>query len=505
MKLFYYLLFFSSLFFISSNLAAQCTGCTTTISTNINVSVPAGTKVCITYAGTFTGDIGFSGDGTLCVSSATTISNSINMNFNGNNNSIQNHGTWNKNLNLGNSNSTFNNFGTFSVGSLIVGNANTFTSTTNVTVTGSTQLANNAIMNVIGNFSTGNYEGGSNSVLNVSGNMNAVNITTGGQIVIDGTTSVVNVTTNGGGSILFGSSTTIAGTVQNNGNMQFNGDATIGGSFTNNGSGDIILNNSTISIGGAFANNGDITALGSCGRINIAGSSVNNGSGNIGIDDSNVDICGNTGGGFDVDNGNSGANVTNCKCVPTLLPITLTSFTAKKENNNKIHIDWKTIFELDNDYFEIERSFSGTDFIVITQINPQDNNEKFYKERNYVYIDNLTDNNSSTIFSNNQNIYYRLKQVDTNGDFSYSPVVSVQLEKQNNEEIKAFFLQNEWKLQSQNPIQVKVYSSIGLLKGVYDLNQNKNLIPISNFSKGMYILHIQDSKTSKITILKIIK
>ncbi|WP_338791370.1 T9SS type A sorting domain-containing protein [Bernardetia sp. MNP-M8] len=506
MKLFYYLLLFIPLSLISSQVSAQCTGCDRVISTNVSFSVASGEKVCLTFTGTFTGNIDFSGNGTLCVSSNTTVSNSINMNLNGTNNSFENYGTWNKNLNLGNNNS-FNNFGNFSVGSLTVGNNSVFTSTTDVTVTGNTQNDNNGTINITGDFSTGNYTGGNNSVLNVGGDMDAINITTGGDVVIGGTTSAVNVTNNSGGSIVFGSGGTISGAVQNNGDMEFGGDTTIGGSFTNNGNGNITVDNSVVSVGGAFANNGDIVALGSCGRINIAGSSVNNGSGNVGTDGSNVDICdtsSSNGGSFDSNGGNIGPNVSNCTCVPTILPITLSSFTANKETNNSVYINWETVFELDNQYFQIERSFSGTDFKIITQVSSQNNNQEPNKERKYSFIDNLTDNTLS-LTSSNENIYYRLKQIDTNGNFTYSPVVVVQVEKNDTKEIKLVSFQNEWKFVLQNPVQVKIYSSIGVLKGIHNLNQNQNIISVSSLSKGMYILHIQDSKTSKMTVLKVVR
>ncbi len=506
MKLFYYLFLFTPLFLISSQVSAQCTGCTTTVSANTDFSIASGEKVCLTFSGTFTGSINFSGNGTLCVSSNTTVSNSINMNLNGTNNSFENYGTWNKDLSLGNNNS-FNNFGNFSVGSLTVGNNSVFNSTEDVTVTGNTDNNNNGTINIAGDFSTGNYTGGNNSDLNVGGDMDAINIVTDGDVVIGGATSVVNINNNSNGSIVFGSSTTISGNVINAGDIQFNGDATIAGNFNNDGNGEIIIDNSTLTIGGAFSNNGDITALGSCGRINIAGSSTNNGSGNVGMDNSNVDICdtsSSNGGSFDSNGGNIGPNVTNCTCVPTILPITLSSFTANKETNNSIYINWETMFELDNQYFQVERSFSGTDFKIITQVSSQNNNKETNKERKYSFIDNLTDNTLSIIPSN-KNIYYRLKQIDRNGNFTYSPVVVVQVEKNDAKEIKLISSNNEWKFELQNPVQVKIYSSIGVLKGIHNLNQNQNIISVSSLSKGMYILHIQDSKTSKITVLKVVR
>ncbi|AFM06253.1 hypothetical protein Fleli_3951 [Bernardetia litoralis DSM 6794] len=465
-------LFFIILFiFISFNISAQCTGCDRIISTNTGFSVASGEKVCLTFNGVFTSNINFSGNGTLCVSTNTTISTSISMNINGNNNII-NHGTWNKTFNIQNG-TTFLNTGTGTVNmsDLTISNGSSF-------------ISDNGNPVNLGNVNN-------NGILDIAG-----------PVTING-----DINTNGSGSFVFGSTTLITGDINNAGNMQFNGDATVEGHFNNDGNGNIIINNSTLTVEGNFSNNGDITALGNCGRIDIAGSSTNNGGGNVGMDGSNVDICDVSGtqtGGFDSGGGNIGPNVTNCSCNPTVLPITLTSFTAKEKDNNSVYIDWKTVFELDNDYFQVERSVSGTDFSVIAQIPSQQNEDESYKERSYFVIDNLIDNQFAT-FTSKQTFYYRLKQVDTNGEFTYSPVVSVRIDKSNNEQIKLLPLQNEWKVESQNSVKVKVYSSIGILKGIYDLNQNQNTISVSNLAQGMYILHLQDSKTGKVTVFKVIR
>lgn len=469
MKFLFSLLF---LFLFSSSLLAQCPAtCTITVSiANGNLSqdfnTGAGTVICI-IDGTYTGNINVDGATTICVSSGATYSGGGSQNSTA---TIINRGNWTSTIDLKNGSSFLN------------------TGTGTINTTGS--LATCSTCSLISENTSTVVSGGitNDGIIQINGNAN-----------ING-----NINNNSGGDILFGSATTITGAISNNGDMQFDGDATIGGSFTNNSGGEITVNNSTISIGGSFANNGDIVALGSCGRINIAGASVNNGGGNVGMDNSNVDICGNGGAGFNAENGNTGPNVTNCTCVPIILPITLTSFTAKEESNTRVYINWQTVWEMDNEYFQVERSFSGTDFQVITQISVQKNGEEAYKERNYSFIDNLTDKNLN-FTSLNQTIYYRLKQVDTNGEFSYSPVVAVQIEIEKNEEIKLMCLQNEWQLRLKNPVQVKVYSSTGVLKGTYNLNPNQSSILVSNLPKGMYILHIQDSKTSEVTVLKVIR
>lgn len=508
MKNLYFLFATVILFSFSKEINAQCTGCTTTSNAaNGNFTVASGDKLCLTRNGGFSGSITLTGNAQLCVSSNTTVTSGATLTVNGNGNSIENFGTWNEDLNLGGGNS-FTNNGAFSVGSMTIGNSSSFTSTTDVTVTGSVNNQNGGSITVNGTFSAQSYSGDNNSTLTVTGDLNITsNITNNGNINVSGSASVANVNNNGNGSIIFGPGTTITGTVLNSGDMQFNGNATIGGSFTNNGGSELIVNDGVVSVGGAFNNNGDITALGSCGRINIAGSSVNNGGGDVGMDGSNVDICdqsSSNGGDFDANNGNTGPNVTNCTCNPTILPITLSEFSININQENIIQIEWQTIWELNNDYFEIERSFTGEDFATIGKIQSQKDTKKNYQTRFYSFQDPLENIDNNLVIST---IYYRLKQTDTNGDFTYSPVKHLNISPDffQNKNIEWSFKANKWIIQTLEPVNVKIYTTTGKLIGKYKLLPNKNTINVSRFAKGIYILKIEQTKTGKHSTLKVVR
>ena len=62
-----------------TDVSAQCTGCTSTASTNANLTAASGQVICLTYSGTYNKTITFNG-GTLCISSATTVSSAITVN-----------------------------------------------------------------------------------------------------------------------------------------------------------------------------------------------------------------------------------------------------------------------------------------------------------------------------------------------------------------------------------------------------------------------------------------
>ena len=90
------------------------------------------------------------------------------------------------------------------------------------------------------------------------------------------------------------------------------------------------------------------------------------------------------------------------------LPVELSQFDANTEGG-KNNLTWRTESEKDNSHFDIERSTDGTTFRNIGQV--KGNN----KPSSYQYTDAAPFTTS----------YYRLKQVDNDGKFAYSKVVSI--------------------------------------------------------------------------------
>ena len=95
------------------------------------------------------------------------------------------------------------------------------------------------------------------------------------------------------------------------------------------------------------------------------------------------------------------------------LPVELTDFTVTAVNKVDAALLWHTATEKNNDHFDVERSFNGADFVKIGQVKGQGN-----KTTATEYA--LTD--AGIGFKANGPMYYRLKQVDTDGAATYSPV-----------------------------------------------------------------------------------
>lgn len=91
----------------------------------------------------------------------------------------------------------------------------------------------------------------------------------------------------------------------------------------------------------------------------------------------------------------------------TTLPIELASFQASLEKD-MVNISWITNSEINNEYFTVERSSDGASYESIARINGAGNSTY---PRSYSTIDNNPLIGTS---------YYRLKQTDYDGKFSYS-------------------------------------------------------------------------------------
>ena len=101
-------------------------------------------------------------------------------------------------------------------------------------------------------------------------------------------------------------------------------------------------------------------------------------------------------------------------------PVELVSFNAKVRNN-VVLLDWKTATEVNNYGFEIERSqtsnVKGQNWEKIGFVNGHGNSNS---PKEYSFEDSKLSNNS---------YQYRLKQVDNDGSFAYSNIVSVSIDQ----------------------------------------------------------------------------
>jgi hypothetical protein len=104
----------------------------------------------------------------------------------------------------------------------------------------------------------------------------------------------------------------------------------------------------------------------------------------------------------------SGSATTNC----AILPIELTTFYGQC-TNGVFELYWSTLTEFNNNYFTIEKSDDGINFYPIGKVNSKSNGFST-NPNSYSFVD---DNPS-------ENAYYRLKQTDFDGSFTYYTIIS---------------------------------------------------------------------------------
>ncbi|MBK9543343.1 MAG: T9SS type A sorting domain-containing protein [Bacteroidetes bacterium] len=99
---------------------------------------------------------------------------------------------------------------------------------------------------------------------------------------------------------------------------------------------------------------------------------------------------------------------------PILLPVELISFTGENiGEKNMLH--WTTASELNNQYFQLEHSIDGISFLPFERKSGAGNNTSLLS---YEAVDMHPPGKIS---------YYRLKQVDYDGKFSYSSIIAIEM------------------------------------------------------------------------------
>jgi hypothetical protein len=169
------------------------------------------------------------------------------------------------------------------------------------------------------------------------------------------------------------------------------------------------------------------------------------------------------------------------------LPVTYLSFNVIK-NSNSNSLKWATATETNCDIFEIQRSADLNTFSTIATIKGAGYSNEII---NYQFDDYLP------FFGK---IYYRLKQIDFNGDFSYSEIKVINSNPNNNiafypNPVKNKLLNVKLKDHDGEIIYLSIYNNAGLFVGSNSKVVEQNVLEIelgNSISSGCYIVKIYD-------------
>jgi hypothetical protein len=98
----------------------------------------------------------------------------------------------------------------------------------------------------------------------------------------------------------------------------------------------------------------------------------------------------------------------------TVIPVELISFNAISDGKDVI-LSWSTASELNNQLFEVQRSFEGSDFATIGFVNGKGTTTE---KQDYKYKDKILADGR---------YYYRLKQIDYLGQSDYSDIIEMDI------------------------------------------------------------------------------
>lgn len=186
--------------------------------------------------------------------------------------------------------------------------------------------------------------------------------------------------------------------VEEDGEINIDGDLDVG-----NNSDDIVVDG-VINVGEDFKT-GNGSEISGSGEINIDGQ-VNN-------DGVVFDIIG------------SNADCADCTLPNNALPVDLVYFSVEQKENS-VHLNWETSSELNNDFFLVQRSQDAKDWKTLGLVN---GHSTTLESQYYSFMDELPSGR----------VFYRLKQVDFNGQYEYSSIKELGIGGRNEPKI---YLQN---------------------------------------------------------------
>ncbi|MGB3182322.1 MAG: T9SS type A sorting domain-containing protein [Cyclobacteriaceae bacterium] len=176
------------------------------------------------------------------------------------------------------------------------------------------------------------------------------------------------------------------------------------------------------------------------------------------------------------------------------LPVTLVEFSGYNAGTG-IALDWTTATERNNDYFEVQHSSDGTSFRMVGLVDGSGDSDEFLNY-SFTHIDPSAGAN-----------YYRLRQVDYNGDEDYSKVIRIDRNSQGitgvssypnpsfSHEIKVSFTSDD----SQASVRFRITDMTGRQVIVFEEEANREIDLSSRIflKTGIYIITAEQNGVIK--------
>jgi hypothetical protein len=180
------------------------------------------------------------------------------------------------------------------------------------------------------------------------------------------------------------------------------------------------------------------------------------------------------------------------------LPVELVDFNVKDVGNGQVELNWSTASEINSDYFEVLRSENGRDYNSLGKVFAAgfSNQMQYYSFQDDAPIENRYS-------------FYRLKQFDLDGSYTYSSIEAVQVMNYQDHYLNIFpnparnneCLFIDYISATSHPnAHIRIYDQFG--RSVFDDPQmhlgiqkgfNKFVLDLKNIPNGQYFLSISDN------------
>lgn len=189
--------------------------------------------------------------------------------------------------------------------------------------------------------------------------------------------------------------------------------------------------------------------------------------------------------------------------IQTPLPISLESFNGKIEEGDAL-LRWTTLSELNNDFFTIERSSNGKDFLPVGDIVKGAGTTQV--RQHYQFVDSFVPYGK---------IYYRLKQTDFDGQYSFSSVITLENKPT---ELKLVAIPNplsqgqqlRLRVTSSEPIDIKsshlaVFDLAGKNVDITATSDESGqvLLNFNSHASGIYIISLRSAQLSSPLFIRV--
>ncbi|MEQ1678112.1 MAG: T9SS type A sorting domain-containing protein [Chitinophagaceae bacterium] len=167
------------------------------------------------------------------------------------------------------------------------------------------------------------------------------------------------------------------------------------------------------------------------------------------------------------------------------LPVHWLTFTGR-DIGRRVQLNWVTDFEADNTHFNIERQNVRGEWISLVTQNSKGVNGGTYTE--------IDDNPLPVNF-------YRLKQVNVDGSFTYSVIVKVEIKSHGSFIVYPNPVKDQLNVEFPEAYRkgiIRLINSVGeVVYSVRINSDNKHAVDVNNFSTGNYVVEVESPTGSK--------